>query len=412
MTPDGTFILSCDDPDDLPSAKRFVDLMYAVGVEFAHMVIFGGRQDTPSALEEIAFQFRDARLQDFGFPPEADRTALFEPLDVEALRARLVTTEALPADALAAEGRTLAMVLSRTQGGAFFWQALRGLVESEAAGLVQQVLNVVNRVLAARSRDLFEEGAWEDAARHALALLSVGLEDLAGGDPARGTDVLRKAWPVELYRAGLELVRPAHVTARRIVSDLGGMARLDLFDRPAAAALRAALAFPPLFWEGLTDPGADNTRDFRTAAEARAEVQAVRDAFAILGFARGVLGFRADAPAAAGQTFANVFATAWAHLVLSGEPGLAPLAADDLVALRAAAFTRGHVRVALRRQAKALAGRAMPTGRAAVEAFLDRAIDAVEEAIGGLAPGTAIDVRYVGDCLLLRQDVGRQTSDV
>jgi hypothetical protein len=164
--------------------------------------------------------------------------------------------------------------------------------------------------------------------------------------------------------------------------------------------LRAAIRFPPLFWGGLAPSEAPEPRDFRSPADVRLANRAVAEAEAVLDFARDVLGFRPEAvPSIPGSlaapTFANVFATAWSRQVLSGHPSLEPLSGDELRSLVIAAFDRGRIRPSLR---AALAG--APDG---VFPFLDRGLDRLEESLGRLSPGQAVDARFVGDSVLARE---------
>jgi hypothetical protein len=400
VTPDGVFVVSCDDPDRVPAVKRFLDLLYATDLELAHLVLHGGMRETTASLEDAAFRFRDARLQDLGFPAADERFAIYEPFDVAAVRARLAVGGSPPRGAPASP--PLALALVRAEAPHLFWDALRGLDPAEGASVVHGILHLVNRVVAARTLDLHEEGAWDLAARHALSLVSIGLEDLAEGDREAAPVVLGRTWPVELYRAGLEAIRPAHLMAKRVVADVGGVAHLSLFAPDVAEALRAAMLFPPQLFEGLVRDGSATVREFRTLAEARRLGEACREARAVAAFANRVLGFGPGEGDAGAATFASVFATAWARTVLAGSPSPAPLDGRELRDLRAVAFKGARIRPALRRGAAALADRAPEADRARVAAFLDRAIDAVEDALGALDPASVPDVRFVGDALLVR----------
>lgn len=397
-SPDGVFLLTCENAEDVVPVRRFLDVLYALGVERGQFVLHAAMRATPSVLEDEALRFRDARLQDLGFPSQDERLAIFEPFDVAALRERIA--RAAPEVPPTPEAAPLALVLDRSGGPPLFWRTLASLPATAAIAFVDRLLYLVNRVLAARSADLHREGAWESAAAHAVAVLSLGLEELAGDDDERAATVLRVAWPVELYRTGVEVLRPIHLTARRIVTDLGGSARLDLLGPEAADTARAALVFPPMTRDAAT--GA--RRDLRTLREVRSVRESLRGTAAVVRFAVATLGFRPEASAAPTRsTFAGVFATAWARQVIDGTPSLEPLSGEEVRDLLVAAFRNGRVRPAIRAAATALAGRAPEADRTAVRAFLDKAIDAVEEALGGLDPGVPVDVRFLGDVLLVRR---------
>ncbi|MBM4394819.1 MAG: hypothetical protein FJ087_03905 [Deltaproteobacteria bacterium] len=399
QTPDGVFLVTCEDPDDTPAVRRFLDVLYAVGVEAAHLILHAAMRATPTLFEAEALRFRDARLADLGFPPLDERHAIWEPFDVAALRARL-SAAAVPGAPGRPEAHPLALVLDRAGAAPLFWRALAAAQgRPGAAVVVERLLTLVNRVMAARTEDLHEDGAWAAAAAHAIAVLSIGLSDLAGDDADRAADALVRAWPVELYRAGIECLRPLHLAARRVVTDLGGVTRLDLLEADAAEAVRAALAFPPVRREAA----GGERREFASLAEVREARAAVSATAAVVRFAVRALGYAPQATGApARSTFASVFATAWARQVLAGEPSIEPLTGDDVRGLLVAAFSRGRVRPAVRKATAKLADGSPDADRAAVHAFLDRSIDAIEEAVGGLEAGQPVDARFLGDVLLVK----------
>jgi hypothetical protein len=119
-------------------------------------------------------------------------------------------------------------------------------------------------------------------------------------------------------------------------------------------------------------------------------------------FARQALGFDPSAAVpGTGPSFATVVATAWARGVLSGAPSLEPLSGDELQSLRAVAFEGARIRPALRRPA--MTATATPTAEElAIREFLGSALDKVEETLGGLDPAVPVDLRFVGDALIVK----------
>ena len=399
-TPDNVFVVSCEDEASVAPLRRFLDLLYAAGLQRAHLVLQGLRRDTPSSLEEMALKFRESRLADLGFPPEEERFALWEPFDVAAVRQRV--EEAVPEPIEVPPAQALALALAGVREAPLFWRAVSAALPTvPAATLLDRLVALVNKVMAARSADLSDEGAWRDAATDAVLTASIGIEELAGGDEGRAGAVLAVVWPVELYRVGVEAIRPVSLLARRIVADIGGVARLGLFDEETAETVRAGLAFPPELWAAIVEPGARTRRAFATIAEARLARDRLKAALAVVRFARDSLGFDPAVPGGPGRaTFANVVATAWARSVLGDAPLPKPLHSGEVGDLLVAAFTGGRIRPAVRERAVALAGGARPDDRVAVASFVDRALDAVEEAIGRLDPAAGVDPRFVGDALI------------
>lgn len=396
LTPDGVFEVACDEPELVPAVRRFLDLLYAAGIEFAHLILHGGMNDTPSSLEETAFRFRDARLADLGFAVEEEKYELWEPFDVEALKVRL---DQGIARSDTESGPMLALVIANANTGMFFFEAAMGLKQEWLVILMHRMTYLVNRVLSVRTKSMYEEGAWEAAARHAVSMVSIGLEALSKGDLSKATTILSLAWPIELYRTGIETIRPIHLRAKRVIMDIGGSDRLDLFPPIIANTLRAAIQFPPVMFEGLVKNGALSYREFLSRSEVHRMDEVCRDAQAVVEFGKRVLGFQPNRRDT-GVTFANVFATAWARTVLSQEVSLEPLSGEDVAKLLVAAFVQGKIRPYIREQALGLAKTANQPER--VRAFLEYVLDEVEETIGGLDPGSIPDLRFLGDILLVK----------
>ncbi len=406
LSPDGVFLIRCDDPDRVVSVRRLLDLMYAEGVEFAQRILFAGMYDPPGSLEAQARHFRDKRLEDLGFPPPEERFAIWEPFDARGLKDLIERRLPRPEkpDALDAGRHPLALVLAGRDAPPLFWEALASVTgDPSLPALVHRLLYLVNKVLAARTQTFHDDSAWEAAAAHALDLVSLGLEDLSGGDRERAGQVLIAVHPQHLYRAGVEVLRPLNLLAREVLREVGGMARLGILGESRADVVRTALVFPP---ERPAEPGRGPAWTLPEATRTRA---VLRDTLAVLRFARARLGFApVSRPSRAGTglpepTLANVLATAWARQVLQGEPRVEPLTGDDVRGLLVAAFEGGHIRPSLRAVTPSLSSE---EGEA-VRAFLQEAVDRVEESLGRLDPVRPVDVRFVGDCLLVRE--GRES---
>ncbi len=407
LSPDGVFWVHCGDPDRVPSVRRLLDLMYAEGVEFAHRILFAGMYDTPSSLEAQALHFRDKRLEDLGFPPPEERFAIWEPFDVRGLKDLLAQHGTLPSGPREdVETRPLALVLAGQKAPLLFWEALAAAADDPALPtLVHRLLYLVNAVLAAKTQTFHNDEAWEEAAAHTIALVSLGIEDLCEGDRTRAREILLSVHPKYLYRVGVEVLRPLNLIARKVLREVGGMGRLVILGEARSDAVRAALRFPP------EPPGPSS--DMWTLAEARRARQDLSDTLAVLRFLRSHLGFaptgtRPETSLLVSPTLANVLSTAWARQVLCGQADIEPLTGQEVRDLLVAAFEGGRVRPSLK--ALNLPESLSSDEARAVQAFVAEALSRVEEALGRLDPGQPVDVRFLGDCLLLREGSGRRSG--
>ncbi|RKH20126.1 hypothetical protein D7X74_04825 [Corallococcus sp. CA047B] len=234
------------------------------------------RWEIPSELEETAFQFRRARLADLGFPSLEDALALFSRVDVPP---RLTGPTA---PALTAPGGHVDYVEA----------AFRDLSDVERMNAEDELREVANAVLVAELGDPGDLDAVRRVGEWVRDYLSLGLEHLTGGDPARSPDALRDTPLRRVFQVGFTLTLQLKYRADRLFK----LAFMKLDDVPLvlpeeAAALEALRRKRPR--RALRVPGAEAV-PFRSLREvagsevllARAEGQ-VAALGALLGGAEG-----------------------------------------------------------------------------------------------------------------------------
>lgn len=408
LSPDLQFAIFCKDEKKVPVLKTLLDLMYEVDIEFAQMILFQGMADTPYSLEWQARYFREARLQDLGFPPQEERYAIYEDFDLKGLKESLQKSLGSQIPKVVSE-RPLALVLAKQEGQGLLF--LKGLAEAaeenDISGVVSEFLYVTNKVVSARTGDYFEEGVFEEASRHAVHVMSLGVEELCEGDITRAKDIVLSVHPNYLYRAGVEVLRPLYWLALAIMKEVGGMKRLFVLGREREEVVKASLLFPPMFSMLLVSPNLLKRRDFQNKNEVEMQRRKLRETRALVRFAIRVFGFEptgkaGQAKIVAEPTLLNVFATAWARFVLSGDFAIKPLNGDEVRELVRIAFEGGRVK----QDYRGIAERVLKLARdeeeaSAVKAFLDEVFYALEETIGGLDPQRPVDTKFLGDALLL-----------
>ena len=405
MTPDGTFVVECADEDDVPAVRNLIDLVYAIGVAYAHWLIQGGRWETVSSVQEQSFEYRRSRLADNGFPEEEDPYSIYEPFDLESFRSRVAGTDPGETSAGTARGEPLALTVADTPKGLFFWKVISSPAAAglDHAAILSQTMNLVNRVMGASVRDLSEVESWGPVAAHALTVVSVGLEAVSRGDVEVAASVLKKSVPLELFRAGIEFSRPVSVLARQVVADVGGLASLSLFGDSAAADIDAAAAFPAKCPPSISGSDGEYV-DFQNCGQVIASISMMKKFKAVVQFSKAVLGFDPSGNHSGEgllhpPRFASVVATAWARQVLDGALSLAPLRGADLVRLRGIAFDGSVIRPGLRLSASGEGDEYA----LAVREFISESLDSVEAGLGGLVDADMVDPRLIGDCLLIAE---------
>ncbi|MEW5743729.1 MAG: DUF6178 family protein, partial [Myxococcota bacterium] len=175
-TPDGKFLVEflIDGVDEAALRRLTFDLMAHNPFELSRF-LEAVRWELPTELEEAAFQFRQARLQDLGFPPLEEAVKVFAWVDPDK-----VTTPGGGVALAAAQGH-VDLVSA----------AFRGLDDVERQNLEGEVRNLVNCVLVAEAAEPGDPAAIRQSSEYARDILDLGLEHLTGGKAEQAPQVVR-----------------------------------------------------------------------------------------------------------------------------------------------------------------------------------------------------------------------------
>lgn len=300
ITPDQRYLIVYggvgDDESMNQVLKEAIDRMCGRDMLFVLRLCESLRWELPSALEEEAFRWRNARLADLGFLPrhealevlswrdpdapleEAPRTPPPQTHDPEAPSTDLSTSVVFPWDAL-------------KDGAAAFAQASRGLDDLGRERVAHEVMLTANRVHAAEGGDAGDPEAVRATARQVIDTVGVALSYRCGGDPLRLTPLLIGTPVLALFRVGhsLSLKLQRELRSRIDARDSGlsghGLLRLDSPLREVAAGL---LRPRPLLFRGLLDP---KRLDYGPPVSLM-ELAALTRAIAEIGFRGALLGPR------------------------------------------------------------------------------------------------------------------------
>jgi len=407
-SPDGVFLVVCNTPDDVAPLRQLMELLYASGVEEAHSLIQAGRRDTIASIADQAEHFREARLEDVGFPRSLDRFSLFEPIVLAELKQTLIERiekQLGKISARTAEGTALGLQVLKSDSKLFFWKALAIAEDSaDISGYIQEMTLLVNRVFAAVETDPMDSEAWKDASDRTLSFMSLGLQELSQNSLETAADLLIVAWPAELFKAGVQVVRPAHIKARSIIGKILGSSQLSLFGEEIAASLTALAAFLPMI--GQFVGSGFQIRNFQTTQDADWAKQLTARADFMVRFAMDKLGYAPGTnQATAGlvkATFENILATAWARNIIDGAVSLEPLDSEDVKRLLVAAFDGQQLRPKLKELEPVKLGLTDEADAVYLEYWMQKALQAVELALSSLNPSEPIKTRFIGNSLLVK----------
>lgn len=220
------------------------------------------RWEAVTELEEAAYQFRRARLEDLGFPPLDEALKVFAWVDPEKVGAKQSTNSALAA----------------SQGHVdYVSAAFRGLDSVERQNLEGEVRYLVNCVLVADGAEPGDPLAIKRLSEQTRDYLDLGLEHYTCGNVELATEVVRETTLRALFQCGFSLTLRLKRQVEKLAHEEGsrfGETWLALDEE--AAAMAALLRRRPL--KALKVPGAEPVpfRSRRELSDAEATLQRVR----------------------------------------------------------------------------------------------------------------------------------------
>ena len=241
-------------------------------------------------LEEQAYIYRLARLEDGGFPDFFSAQDVFAYLDPQTLPRDPRGLRRADSRRRAGRARTAARGCAprfSTRDNSLFNAALTaGFAAQGTRQLRSEMAMVANQVLVARQVDFGDLDAVRLAVEMTHNLLNLGLEHLAGGDLSTAIENLRVTPLKLLFRLGVSLTIDLRKRAEGTVAAFGlapGRQReIPYLDSPYREALAGFLARMPQFFGGLgswrvggdarlpldarSAPGLRDTRTARLAA--------------------------------------------------------------------------------------------------------------------------------------------------
>ncbi len=327
-TPENKWLveLHLEGPDEHALRQLVQDLIAQNPFELSRF-LEAVRWEMPSDLEEAAYQFRSARLQDLGFPPPEEAAKLFAWVDPAKHPPAKVSTTALAPQS------------------DFVASAFTGLNAHERDVLEAQVRYLVNSALVAEGAEPGDPDAIRRLSEQARDYLNLGLEHLCGGDPSLAADVLRDKELKLVFQIGFSLTLALKRLAEKLASETGSrFAEVWLTLDEETAALAALMRRRPL--KALKVSGAEPVpfRYRRELVESEALLERVRAQRDVLSKLLG--GSPAEVIARFGASLAELhpqrlFTAVVARAAVDGVIAVEPFPVDKIDALPGALTAAG-----------------------------------------------------------------------
>ncbi len=253
-TPDGVFILDviAEDQGTTEHLIILLKMMYRMDHDDIHALLLELMWSLPSELEELAFRWRNNRLQDLGFADPQEALLIYAYLDPSTVDPHEGTTERLTLIDEELPRRTELVQLSAVQSS-FWHQAVRRVEDPAQLERLAQFLMVLSNWCL--SADRISPADLAESQRSLERLhwrLSLGLEHLSGGDLPLAEEVLASVALLRIARVGHSLTLDLR---RRLLSPLrhGALGhepgRLELLDQPLRTQIAAVALARPLYHE-------------------------------------------------------------------------------------------------------------------------------------------------------------------
>jgi hypothetical protein len=403
----------------LPFLQEILEEMFERDYDYFSSLMDEVYWGVDAELEEQAYQYRSARLNDRGFPDYFEAQSVFgylNPKQFEEIRRTYVPPNR--EDALEDDSQLDVAMMTPGADSSLFNAALTaGFAAQGKRQIRTEMALVANQVLVARAIDFGDPEAVRQAIELTHHYLNLGLEHLAGGDLKTAIDYLRDTHLKLLLRLGVSLTIDLRKRAEALVASLGfapGKVRsISYLDSPYREALEGFLLGAPRFYAGLDRQPSASLRDFREMRDLHvaygvlAQLEGMAPLFAgLLGLDLASAPFRAEV---AGREIrlSQILLTALVNQALGAPLTPAPIAASRLPEVRRTVMTgqaparltddfRGMVSVALsERLEEGVLKR--------TEDFVRSCLNLLEEEFAELDPAVPIDPRYIRS-LLLRAD--------
>ena len=266
----------------LPFVQEILEEMFERDYDYFSSLLDEVYWGVDAELEEQAYQYRRARLNDRGFPDFFEAQSVFgylNPRQFEEIRRTYVPPNR--EDALA-DGAQLSMaVMAPGADSSLFNAALTaGFAAQGKRQIRTEMALVANQVLVARAVDFGDPDAVREAIDLTHHYLNLGLEHLAGGDLNTAIEYLRETHLKLLLRLGVSLTIDLRKRAEALVSSLGfnpaKLRSIPYLDSPYREALEGFLLLAPQFYSGLDRSPSVVTRDFK-------EMRDLHVAYGVLG---------------------------------------------------------------------------------------------------------------------------------
>jgi hypothetical protein len=244
---DGCYMISFKNSNNAPIIGRFIDIIYRNYNHLYLTLMEGIRTETIGEIEELSYQFRSARLADWGFPELEDALSIYISLDPDSYTP---SNDKVASSADWARHDPLPLPINEAS---FLKKALLSV---KTEGPLTELHYLINNAIVAEGISFSEREEMQAVLQRLYGYLNIALEYLCGNDEVKAGVVIETEHLKTLFQLGRGIIAPLRISAGELQKSG------DDLTYATNKALLGLKALHPKFYRGLDPDTIDGYREF------------------------------------------------------------------------------------------------------------------------------------------------------
>lgn len=266
----------CVNEENMQTVKQVLQILFERSRGRYFALLEGVMSEVEDQLEEEAYQRREMRLSERGFPDLETAQRIYRPITKSEMEKFIRNEIVIPAEK---EGATPNYLTLWNQERIFLDDVLHSFQDDTTGvryNLQEELAWLSNKVLACSGIDFSSEKKVRQGIDRARALINIGLEELSGRNLDKAREIAARYWLEAIFRWGAACVLDLKNPAQKIIKNYWGNSSVDFlnflsspYDHMMMGLLRA---FPEYFDPSLEK---EKFRDFKSMEDVERYQKAV-----------------------------------------------------------------------------------------------------------------------------------------
>ncbi len=397
--------------ENLEMVRRVFEVLFENNRGRYISLLEGIMAETEEQIEEEAYQTREGRLADRGFPDYETARRIYRPISREEFDATPKKNLELMKEKVQLPNYPVLWSSERL----FLDEVLLSVSEGPQEFLEnihEELAWVSNKVLAGQGIDFSSEERVKRGIERARFFISIGLEDLSGGDIKKAEHILSESWCENIFRWGVAVIFALKERVELVLKTYWKGKKMPFFDfliQPYDKIAQGLLLGVPQYYDPSLQGSADNFREFKTLTDTSRISKSVEQIEKIHGmlaqsFPKTFTLFKDGLDEKENQiTGLAVLGTLFIRFCLDKKPSLTPLPPEKIKDFISSSFelqgSRKQIPISLRENfLKKIHG---DYDGALLSVFWSFVFQEIEEELGILDTSVTPDRRFI-QCVLLQ----------